>query len=95
MRENINSTKVKTWDPICYRYEIFARMSRDSFETWRLGKEKRVLARDGYSGRFLSSGGSVKENSSDRHECIWASQKLRSRFETSPWQGDMYCSYGY
>jgi len=65
------------------------------FKTWRLGKEKRVLARDGYSGRFLSSGASGNENSADRQGSIWACQKSRSRFETSRRQGDMYCSYGY
>ena len=59
------------------------------------GKKKRVLARDGYSGRFLSSGASVKENSADRQGSIWACQKAISRFETSRRQGDMYCSYGY
>ena len=45
------------------------------FETWRLGKEKRVLARDGYSGRFLTSGASGKENSAERQGSIWACQK--------------------
>ena len=65
------------------------------FETWRHGKEKRVVARDGYSARVLSSGASVKENSGDRQVSIWACQKSRTRFETSRRQGDMYCSYGY
>ena len=46
------------------------------FKTWRLGKEKRVLARDGYSGRFLSSGASGNENSADRQGSIWACREV-------------------
>jgi len=62
-------------------------VTKTPFKTWRLEKEKRALARDGYSVRFLSSSGSVKENSDDRQGSIWASQKSRSRFELAAMTG--------